>query len=226
MAITVHTPEVKLSGITSVERMCSNCNKSWTERIEIEGSAKGDGSWFGPNEKEAKKVKEKAYQNYQDAEKREKKQADRQVLCPSCEHFSTKAMAKHFPNGYLAGLKSKYLKALLFALLFMPIFGGIAGFLGRQILSASSKDWKQAWFLIILFAALTLLLVFGFIVNLINAFRVLVGYHRVRKYLQAERDDELLNLAVSCYKKNKDSLDGFMCWARMMLERSKSSDKI
>ncbi len=221
MSIKVYTPEVKLSGLATVERVCSNCNKPWTEKIEIKTSAKGNGSWFGPDQMEMNRVKEKAHRDLKAAEESAKKQVDNHVLCPSCGHFSTDAMAKHFPKGYQAGLGIKYKKALLYAIIFMPIFGLGAVLLGQLVINASPKDWKDAWFLIIPCAILALLLAWGSIDKLVNGFRLLVGQNQVRKYLENENDEGLLNLAVSLYRKNKDSLGGFMCWAKMLLDRSK-----
>lgn len=223
MAIKTYTPKVKVSGYTTITRVCSNCSKTWTEKVKIEIEEKGDSSWFGPDQKEANKIKAKANQRLKDREASEQKQADKYVLCPHCEHFSTGAVEKHFPQGYFSAFKKKYKKALVYALIFMPFFGLIAYFIGKQVLYSSSKDWSDYWFLIILFAAVGLLFAWGFLVNLRNAFRVLTGYSRVNKYLPTVKEDELHNIAVSVYKKNKNSLSGYIGWAEMLLERSKSA---
>jgi len=220
MGVKVYTTEIKLSGWASVERECSNCKSPWTEKIKINATARGDGSWGRPDVREAQKAKEKAHQYLLVEEKRAKKQADKGVLCPSCNHFSTGAMAKHFPNGYLRGLKKKHLKASLVALLAIPTCGFGAVLLGPAIFDATPKDWKEAWYLIIFVAILALLLALGFFYNLAMGVRLLFGYTRVREYLRTKDERDLLDLAVSHYKENKNSLSGIYSWGESLMKRT------
>lgn len=221
MSVKTYTPEVKVSGSTIITRVCSSCKKTWTEKVKIEVTEKGNSNFFGPDQKEANRVREKANRHFKDRKLSEQKQVDNHVLCPYCEHFSIDAVGKHFPQGYLTAFKVKYKKALIFALLQTPFFGLGAYFIGQLVLGTTSKDWSEIWFLIILFAGVGLLFAWGFLANLRNTSRLLTGYARVNKHIPTVKEDELHNIAVSVYKKNNNSLSGYMCWANILLKRSK-----
>jgi len=48
-----------------------------------------------------------------------------------------------------------------------------------------------------------------------------VSVERVRHYLEDKNDDDLLEIAVSQYRANKESLAGTYNWGTMLLDRSK-----
>ena len=220
MSIKTYTPEVTLSGTVSVERVCSFCKKSWKAQVKINATGRGDSSLFSPDEKEVIRAREKAAQQLKQEEEKAKKQVDRGVLCPSCKHFSSDAMAKHFPNGFLAGLEKKFRKAMVIAILAMLACGlGAFVFGGAVLFGGPTKDDETA--VVIIFGILALLLLAGFIYNLVMGIRLIAGAKRVGKHLKDKNDDDLLEIAVSQYRANKESLAGTYNWGTMLLDRSK-----
>ena len=221
MSITQTTTKVTAQGKATITRVCSGCKKSWTEQQEIEATAK-DETWFTVTSEDVAKLKEKAQEDLERQEKWEQKQANTHILCPYCGHFSVEAMEKHFPKGYLAGFKRRYRRAFVYALIFAPLLGLGAYFLGQVVWGSSAEEWKSYWFVIIPFALIGLALVWGCYENLKNAIRILVGSGRVSRFLRTVNEDDFLELAIAVYKKNNESLSGNIDWAEVLLERSKT----
>jgi hypothetical protein len=62
-----------------------------------------------------------------------------------------------------------------------------------------------------------------FLYNLILGIRIILGFFRVKRLLRAKNEDELLDIAVTHYRKNKNSLSGLYIWADMLLKCSKQN---
>jgi hypothetical protein len=224
MKVKTFTPEVKLSKMVLIERVCSFCNKSWNIHEKIDVIGKGATSLFRPDSKEMTKAKDRANLDLKRKEKDASiKHAGRDVLCPSCKHFSNDAMAKYFPNGYQAGIKKEIKKDLLLSLLFIPLCGLGAVLLVPAIFEATQKEWKEAWVVIILSEIIGLFLAILSIPMLVKLIRILGSYKRITTYLQTKNEDGLLDLAVSFYEASENSLDK-IDWGIMLLNRSKSND--
>jgi hypothetical protein len=230
MSIKTYTPVVEVSGYASVKRICSFCKNPWIAQVKISARVQGGSSYIRPDEREAIKTQISANMLLKQEEEKAKKQSDRGVLCPSCEHFSIDAMSKHFPKGYLAGIKRKYMWSLLVSLLLIPPCGMGATLFGGGLLLAPSKNTENKTVIIIFLVILALFFVSYLAVNLWYGIRMLFGYNRVKKHLQSMSEDDLLHLAVSCYRENNSSLGGnslldggIYKWGDMLLNRSKSS---
>jgi hypothetical protein len=222
MGVKMYTPEARVSKTAAVERVCSHCQRTWLEEIKIEATGRGASSYFTPDEKEAVKAKENAYKQLKQKEETEKKAlgVDKRVLCPSCGHFSTGAMSRHFPEGFLAGFKKKLTTAYWTALVSLIPLGVGGGFLASKVLFDTGP--KDSTILVIIVGVVALLLLWGFIANLTLGIRLMLGTRRVESHLKTLDEDQLLGIAVSHYKNNKNSLAGSHGWARALLDRSKS----
>jgi len=221
MSIETYTPEVTLSGWAAVERECSHCKNTWTEKIKIKAIGRGDSSLFIPGSEEFNRAKEKAQQQYKGEEEGAKKQVNKGVLCPLCNHLSTGAIAKFFPNGYLAGIKKKLNQSLLISFLIFPPCGFVMGLLIWVFLFSERKGGSEEIWGMITVAVLLLAFAAGFIYNARIGMRLVFGYKRVDKFLQTKKENELLDIVVSQYQKNKNSLAGNYKWAEMLLKRTK-----
>jgi hypothetical protein len=229
MSIKTYTPVVEVSGYASVKRICSFCKNPWIAQVKISARAQGGSSFISPDESEAIKTQISAQKLLRQEEEKAKKQVDRGVLCPSCNHFSIDAMSKHFPKGYLAGIKRKYMWALFVSLLLIPPCGMGVTLFGGALLFAPSKDTENKTVFIIFLVILALFFISYLAFNLWHGIRMLFGYNRVRKHLESMSEDDLLHLAVSCYRENNSSLGGnsllggIYKWGDMLLNRSRSS---
>jgi len=131
---------------------------------------------------------------------------NRDVLCPQCAHFSVNAMNRHFRKKGLAGGILKKYKAAMWM--------NLAGFAGYGWIPAlvlafanfnpfnSDRPWLSALWLIIVvgMGGVALFKLVGFVWGLF----ALPG---VRRRVSQLSDEQLVELAVTCYKANKDSLD-------------------
>jgi hypothetical protein len=213
----------KLAGWASVERECFSCKKSWTEKINICGEGASGLTSGRPGGKQVNQARNSAYHNLKKEEKRIKEQYDKGVLCPSCNHFCTGAMAKHFPRGFRAGVNKKFNKAVSSSLLSTIFLSPFVILLGGVVLSGGWGHTADEFWMRFLVGIIELFLLVLFLYNLILGIRIILGFFRVKRLLRAKNEDELLDIAVTHYRKNKNSLSGLYIWADMLLKCSKQN---
>jgi hypothetical protein len=177
------------------ERVCSNCEHKWTASFDV-----GVRSYVESSQDQASEsAKALMYEEKKD------RRENREVLCPQCSHFSVDAMYRHFrKGGYAAGILKKYKRAVWMSLL------GFVGFVWLPALlffladlnALRSGTWLSILWLIIVvgLGGLSFYKLIGFIWGI----AALLG---VKRKVSRLSDDQLLDLAVSCYKGNKNSLD-------------------
>ena len=130
---------------------------------------------------------------------------NKEVLCPDCSHFSIDAMRRHFNNGYQAGILKKYKRAVwmnlagFIAIIWLPVL--LFLFANLNPLNAAKPIVSVILLLIFLwFGGSSLYLLAGFLWGM-------AAVSSVRGKLGRLSDDALLNLAVTCYRRNKNSLN-------------------
>lgn len=177
------------------ERVCSNCEHEWTASFDVGVRSEATGS----EEQASKSAKTLMY-----VEKKDRSE-NREVLCPQCSHFSVDAMYRHFrKGGYAAGILKKYKHAMWMNLL------AVLGFvwLPALLVYFAGLNPLRAW---TWFSIVWLLIVVGLggisLYKLIGFVWGIVALTSVRRRLNQMSDNQLLDLAVSCYKGNKNSLD-------------------
>lgn len=189
------------------ERVCSNCEHKWTASFNLGVRGQGESS---------KDQASKSAETMMYVEKKDRFE-NREVLCPQCSHFSVDAMYRHFrKGGYAAGILKKYKRAawenlfgflgfvwipvllVLFANL-NPLRGVGMGLPGRVLVF--SVLFSIVWLLIfVCLGGISLYKIIGFVWGI-------GALPSVDRKLNQLPDDQLLDLAVSCYKGNKNSLD-------------------
>ena len=176
------------------ERVCSNCNNSWTSQ----GTA-SSGDMMEQSKEEALKtaasVLSEEMKNWRD---------NREVLCPNCSHFSKDAMEIHFRKGYPAAIIRNYKRASWADFL---TFVGVGWIPLLLFLFANLKPWDtdkpvRAAIFLALFLVTGIPAVTGLVVFIWSR----LALSSVRKKLEGLSKDELHQLAVDCYRKNKNSL--------------------
>jgi len=178
------------------ERTCSNCGHSWVASFDIGVRSMAQGS---------RETAAKEAATFMKVEK-EDRFRNRDVLCPQCAHFSIHAMNQHFRKGGLAGGILKKYKAAMWMNL-----AGFAGFgwLPALVLAFANfnpfnldRPWLSLlWLIIVLgMGGVSLFKLVGFVWGL-------AALSSVRRKVAQLSSDQLVALAVTCYKANKDSLD-------------------
>jgi hypothetical protein len=181
------------------ERTCSNCSYKWLASFDIDAKS----YVHSTGEKAAKEVAQ-----YMEIEK-EDRFRNRDVLCPKCEHFSVHAMNRHFRKGGLAGgILKKYKRAMWENLISSLGYGCLPALIlflaGGKLnpLDSQTPALSIIGLVIVVGAgSVAFYRVAGFVLGL-------AALSSVRRKLSQLSDEHLLGLAVSCYKDNKDSLDG------------------
>jgi len=177
------------------ERVCSNCEHKWTASFDV-----GVRSYVESSKEQASRSA-KAMLNEEKKDRRE----NREVLCPQCSHFSVDAMYRHFrKGGYAAGILKKYKRAVWMNLL------GFLGFVWLPALlffladlnAVRSGTWLSIlWLLIVVgLGGISLYKLIGFVWGI-------VALPVVSRKVSQLSDQQLLDLAIRCYKGNKNSLD-------------------
>ena len=180
------------------ERVCSNCEHKWTASFDIAVHSE-----LGQTKEQA----EKSAATMMHIEKRERFE-NREVLCPQCSHFSVDAMYRHFRKGGYAGAILKQYKRAMWM--------NLAGFVGFVWLPAlivylagprlNPQNFDTPWLSII---ALLIVLGLGGIAlyKFVGFAWGLAALSSVRRKVRQLSDSQLLDLAIACYKGNKNSLD-------------------
>jgi hypothetical protein len=177
------------------ERICSNCEHKWTASFHVAVR----GSLESSKEQASRSAEAMMYEEKKD------RRENREVLCPQCSHFSVDAMYRHFrKGGYAAGILKKYKRAVWMSLL------GFVGFVWLPALlffladlnALRSGTWLSILWLIIVvgLGGMSLYKLIGFAWGI-------VALPGVKRKVSRLSDNQLLELAVSCYKGNKNSLD-------------------
>jgi hypothetical protein len=176
------------------ERVCCHCNNSWPSQ----GTA-SSGQMMEQTKQDAlttaESVLNEEMKNWRD---------NRDVLCPNCSHFSTDAMEIHFRKGYPAAIIRNYKRASWADFLLFVCVGWIPLLL---FLFANLKPWDtdtpaRAAIFLALFLATGIPALMGLLIFIWSR----VALASVRKKLDGLSQDELRQLAVECYRKNKNSL--------------------
>ena len=177
------------------ERVCSNCGHQWLASFGIVASTYVEST---------RQAAAKAAEDIMHEEKRDRFD-NREVLCPKCLHFSVDAMYRHFrKGGYPAGILKKYKRA---AWINLPEFLGVVWipvlllfFANLNPLNAATPALSVVWLIVFLSAGGVALY------RLIGLLCGLAALPSVRRKLGQLPDGALLELAVKCYKQNKNSL--------------------
>lgn len=178
-------------------RVCSHCQHKWTASFDI-----GVRSMAQSSEEQAAKEANQLLQV-----EKEERMKNRDVLCPECSHFSEDAMRRHFRKGYAEAILKQYKRAMWMNFLGVIGFGWLPALIlylaGPRINPLSSAT---PWLSVI-----ALLIVLGLggvaLYKLIGFLWGLAALSSVRRKLTQFADAQLLELAVECYKGNKNSLD-------------------
>jgi len=178
------------------ERVCSNCEHRWTASFDIgvRSMAQSTGE---------KAAKEAALLMSVEKEDRYK---NRDVLCPQCAHFSVNAMNRHFrKSGLAGGILKKYKAAMWMNLAGFAGFGWlpalVLAFANYNPLNSEKPILSTLWLIIVVgMGGVALFKLIGFVWGL-------AALSSVRRKVTQLSDEQLVELAVTCYKANKDSLD-------------------
>ena len=176
------------------ERVCSNCGNHWTASFNI--------SFTTSYESSSRKAAKSAEIVMQDEIKDRDENCE--VLCSDCSHFSVDAMGRHFHKGYTAGLMKKYKRAawsnvdIFLGFAWIPIL--LAFIANLNPLNSTNPVGSLIGLLVFLgLGSVALYALTGLIWGLITV-------SKVRGKVEILSDDALRELAISCYKKNKNSL--------------------
>lgn len=217
--IKKYTPEVTVSNTIYLEKICSHCGRVFKSPVKVSCTARGESRLGGLTQEDYEKTGSTARAGLSGEIEGVKNKAEKGVLCPYCNHFSVDAMEKHFPKGYLNGIKKKYIsegtESLLVSLgaaFFAFILIGIFFYFG-----ASHDDvWANILMYIIIITGCICLI--GFICSLILGIYILVKYPSIRQLLKNASEDELISYAIESYKKNDNSLSGGR-WNKVLLKK-------
>ena len=176
------------------DRVCSNCDRTWTTR----GTASS-----GSHMEQTKPAALETAQLVLSAEKKDWRD-NRDVLCPHCSHFSKDAMDLHFRKGYAAAIIRNFKRAAWCDFLAFVCLGWLPVVLfifANLIPWQSDKPILSTIFLL-------LFLIFGSVsvIGLTLFVWARFALSSVRRKLERLSDEALLELAIDCYKSNKNSV--------------------
>ena len=170
-----------------LQRICCNCGHAW--EINYSDTVASSDS-----------TQEEVYRNlkFNIEEKIIKYDNDKEILCPKCSHFSKNAMEEHFPQGIKQGILKKYKKTI------WTIPGGVLGIAWIPgliiLLLMKIEDMSLLW--LILAVPLALYAIY----YLIFFFTTLIMYNSIKKAIINSCEEDILQLLLEYYKKNKYSL--------------------
>jgi len=134
-------------------------------------------------------------------------------------------MEKHFPKGYLNGIKKKYISdgtgyvwSSLFLAFLAFILIGIFFYFGA---SYDDDMINTLMYIIMIIGCICLIL---FIYFLILGIYILAKHPSIRQLLKNASEDELLSYAIESYKKDDNSLGGGK-WGSVLLKKRSEEKK-
>jgi hypothetical protein len=219
MGIKVYKYRITESGTVPVDRTCANCGYNWTAKLIVSAEGEADSTLQGDPDA-IRKAKENALIKLESQKLRKKLDINEQVMCPVCNHFDIKAMAKHFSKGYAEGLLSKFRKeewkdfaVSLGASFLAPVALGVAIQLVLYVINTAEKadDWFWLGWVIVPGG---ISLGMGYLA--LNRWKILIhsvkARRKVEHMLSDSSEDELLRLVIKCYQDNGNSLGSGDSW--------------
>ena len=212
-------PEATITkaAIIKLKRECSHCGHVWLGEIEVKASGKANNiiNKYAAIEEASKEASRALEEKVMLAHKTDN--PNEAAICPKCGNLSTVAMKKYFPNGYIEGVKKMFIgsgKGELTISIISLIGIIIASFIAYKIFTREhGGDFPILLTLVgVVFVGLGFWALYEFWMCSNNYIRYLNNYNRVIKRIESSSSEELFQIIIDCYHKDKNSINNSRNW--------------
>lgn len=213
------------SAIVKLKRECSHCGHVWEGEIEIEAIGKANNIFdkYAAIEEASKEASKKLEEGVMLAHKTDN--PHEAAICPKCGNLSTAAMKKCFPNGYIEGVTKIFIgsgKDQLFISICSLIGTIILSFIAYKIFTREhGGDFSLLLTLVgVMCVGVGLWALYSFWMCSKYYIRYLNNYNKIIKKIASSSNEELYQIIIDCYHKDKNVICKSRNWLDSLIKHS------